>query len=453
MGPLDTSFDSAFLDFNREAELVDPTQLTQLEQLLSAPVPPTDLLVISHGWNNDTAEANELYTALLTSMQLLLNGNPHSLGARKLAVLGVHWPSKRFAEEDLIPGGAASVASPDDQLSRQIDELITLFDGSDPLRSPPDPDSVAALVRAKSLLPNLDTNVTAQDDFGRLIRSLIPASANDEEAVLNDDFYQLDGTELLERLSRPFFVATPSGGGALAIGGTGMPTALGGAAGLGNLFAGIKNGARNLLNLFTYYEMKDRAGNVGASLQQQLQPFQARHPELKLHLVGHSFGGRLVSAALAGSAGGGLKVHSIALLQAAFSHWGFAQKYDGQKDGLFRSAITTGRMLGPMLVTHSIQDRAVGLAYPIASRLRRQVASGIGDENDPYGGIGRNGALKTPETGAPPGLMLQPPATPYAGGFPAGRVYNLNGDQVITAHGDVKGLSVAHALLTAICDA
>ena len=159
----------------------------------------------------------------------------------------------------------------------------------------------------------------------------------------------------------------------------------------------------------------------------------------------------VAKAALAATVGGGISVCSITLLQAAFSHWGFAQNYDGQKNGLFRTALTSGRLKGPMLVTHSIQDRAVGLAYPIASRLRQQVASGIGDANDPYGGIGRNGALLTPEVDPSNNLLLGT-TQPYAP-FVSGRVYNLNGDANILSHGNVDTPFTAHVILAAILGA
>src|SRR4029450_4507756 len=38
--------------------------------------------------------------------------------------------------------------------------------------------------------------------------------------------------------------------------------------------------------------------------------------------------------------------------------------------------------------------RAVGIAYPVASRLAGTVASAFGDANDKFGGLGRNGAQK-----------------------------------------------------------
>ena len=87
----------------------------------------------------------------------------------------------------------------------------------------------------------------------------------------------------------------------------------------------------------------------------------------------------------------------MTLLQAAFSHNGFAEKFDQSHDGFFRKVVTDRKVSGPIVITYTKNDNAVGLMYPLASLIAGQNASKIGDANDPYGGIGRNGAQKTPE--------------------------------------------------------
>ncbi len=164
-------------------------------------------------------------------------------------------------------------------------------------------------------------------------------------------------------------------------------------------------------------------------------------PTTRLHLVGHSFGARAATAAAMGAAA---PVQSVSLLQGAFSHYSLAHDYDSRgSDGAFRPVL--GRLRGPLVVTHTRNDMAVGLAYAIASRLARQTASGIGDRNDPYGGLGSNGARRTPE--AVDGRLLD------VGGayrFAPGRVANLQADDFIDGHGDVTNEQVAHAVLQAV---
>jgi len=90
---------------------------------------------------------------------------------------------------------------------------------------------------------------------------------------------------------------------------------------------------------------------------------------------------------------------SVSLLQAAFSHNGLSGGFgDGGKDkGFFRAIIDHKRVSGPIIITHTKNDRAVGIAYPLASRIAGQNAAALGDQNDPYGGMGRNGAQNTAE--------------------------------------------------------
>jgi pimeloyl-ACP methyl ester carboxylesterase len=169
-------------------------------------------------------------------------------------------------------------------------------------------------------------------------------------------------------------------------------------------------------------------------------------PHIKLHLIGHSFGARLVTAAVAGPNGPNhLKVNTLVLLQAAFSHYGLARRYDGRNDGFFRRVITEKKVTGPFLITFTQNDRAVGLAYAIASRIANQMAAAIGGATDIYGGMGGNGALKTPE--AINGNNLER-GNSYD--FLPGKVYNLNGDRCITGHSDICQQEVMRALVAAI---
>lgn len=436
------------VEFGRDGSILHEPQV---QALLAGAASATDLLLLSHGWNNDEAEASEFYKELLGN----LSARPAAGGAaRRMIVMRVYWPSKRFADEDLIPGGAASAGDVALQIvQQQIDALLDEYD-----RHPePNVDAfkLKALQAMRALLPRLEDDVDAQADFARLARLLMPASVNEEEDVLRSEFDAAEGSELLHRLSRPFRPPLlPDQGGAT---GGAWPSAAedeqGGAAGLGNLLRGAFNGARNLLNLFTYYEMKERAGVVGRTgVADVLRRALNARPGLRLHLCGHSFGGRLVASALASrdvQVDASTGVRSLVLLQAAFSHNGFGVLFDGRRNGFFRSAFEANRLNGPVVITHTERDRAVGLAYPIASRLRNQVASGLGDPKDPYGAIGRNGALFAPAEVDRVETTLREVDQSYAP-FQAGRIYNLHGGSFITGHSAVRGPQVAHALRHAL---
>jgi hypothetical protein len=139
----------------------------------------------------------------------------------------------------------------------------------------------------------------------------------------------------------------------------------------------------------------------------------------------------------------------MTLLQAAFSHNALAEKFDGQKNGAFRTIIQDKRISGPIVITHTKNDRAVGIAYPLASRIALDNAAALGDENDPYGGMGRNGAQHTPELSTAESQLRQvAPGQKYT--FTPGKVYNLNADEIIKDHSDVTSVPVANAVMSAL---
>jgi hypothetical protein len=260
----------------------------------------------------------------------------------------------------------------------------------------------------------------------------------------------LSGSEIMQNLSLPITADPPAcGEGGAAELGDDLGSGAGEAAGL--LFpSGFRGAAAALLNFATYYEMKQRAGIVGVNgLNPLLNRLQTASPGLKIHLIGHSFGGRLVTATVKGSGSQPpLRVQTLSLLQTAFSHFGFAKMFNGSKNGFFRPVVENHCISGSTLITHTKNDKAVGVAYPIASALSKDNAAGLGDAGDQYGAIGSNGALKTPE--AIDGLVLQAVGKPYA--FTSGKLHNLLADAYIKSHSDIAKLEVAYAILSAVAD-
>ena len=426
------------VEFTKDGTPFAPGQVTDLLAGL-AQQKASDLLVLSHGWNNDMADARALYDRLLAQFrQVLATQAVPTLAGRTFAVLGVLWPSKKFADTNLIPSGAAGANSPITTalLAAALDRLHGTFDM---------PGADQKLDEAKKLLPQLEDKPSAQADFANLLRALVVPVEQSPDVDASRAFHTLPGQQLLAYLSKPFPAAllptlTPPAAGK-------SPDAVGHQAGLSQFFGGIKAGALNLLNYTTYYQMKERAGNVGQlGLYPILQRVRQQLPTVRLHLAGHSFGGRVVTATAAGPAGQpALPVDTLTLLQAAFSHYGFADNYDGTNAGFFRRVLTGAAVRGPILITHSVKDSAVGTMYPLASMLAHQVGAALGDANDKYGGMGRNGAQKTPE--ATDGTLLAV-GDNYA--LSKGKILNLNADTLIQEHSDICHPEVVYAMQQAM---
>ncbi|MBA2483894.1 MAG: hypothetical protein H0V39_05635 [Nitrosomonas sp.] len=367
-----------------------------------------------------------------------------NLNSRKFAVLGILWPSKKFAEEDLIPSGAAGINSPVTVgfIQKQLDDLKGVFDK---------PDADATIEKAKQLVPQLESSKNAQREFANLVRSL-PEKRENQSEDASDRFFTLDGADVMNRLSKPMFALSPhvrpvSGAFSIRSPIGGARGQSGVAAGLGNQFSGLNSAARNLINYTTYYQMKERAGIVGRDgVNLLIRKLNTQINGLRFHLIGHSFGARLVTSAVLGPNNQQpLEINSATLLQAAFSHNSFASKFDGRHDGFFRKVISEKRIIGPIVITCTQNDKAVGLAYPLASLISGQNASGIGDKNDPFGAIGRNGAQKTPEASDEKLLHI--------GGsyqFKPSKLHNLNSDEIIKSHSDICHDEIAYAILNAV---
>lgn len=410
--------------FDEKGAFVDPKQVDAVEKML-ADTHPTDIVVVSHGWNNTEMQARALYDRLIDSV-VAVRPRLDAARDRTLAVVGVLWPAIQWAEDD-SDGAGAGIADNLAVLEADIAQRIE------------DPDIRARLL---ALAPKLEGSSEAQEEFVELLRETLPGTSKGEDSAGFEVLKDAPAAEVLDaaRGKGGLDAAPAAAGGAASIDPAGLPPLEGG--GGAGFLDNIIGAARNLVNVATYYKMKERAGVVGKKgIADLLERLHAAFPGAKLHLVGHSFGGRAVTAAAVATSA---PVASLSLLQAAYSHFGMAEDWDGAgKDGIFATA--PRKVRGPIIITHTRNDKAVGLAYPIASRLARQIGVGLGDANDPYGGIGRNGALKTP--GAVAGTLLDVGGT-YD--FAAHDVWSLNSDAFVTGHGDVTGRQVAYAVLSAV---
>lgn len=414
----------AEVEFDKKGVLDHPEQVADAASLIRAE-DATDVIVLAHGWNNTFGQARDLYERLIDSVAAV-RGQVAGAGARRLVVIGVLWPSIQWAD-DAESGAGAGVEDDVAALQAQIRERVL------------DPTIANKLI---ALVSKLDGSADAQREFLVLLRRTLPRTTKGEDKAAFEVLKEGSVDDVLSAAkgSDADDPAAAVQGGAASIDPAGLPPLEdGGAAGF---LDGIIGAARNLLNITTYYTMKERAGVVGEKgIAALLDRLHTAAPTARLHLVGHSFGGRAVTAAALATAA---PVSSMSLLQAAYSHFGMSQDWDGAKDGIFVKV--PAKMNGPILVTFTQNDRAVGVAYPIASRLAHQIGVGLGDEKDPYGGIGRNGALKTPASF--PAAKLLEVGGKYA--FQRGRVSNLNADAFITGHSDIAGRQVGYAVLSAV---
>jgi hypothetical protein len=142
---------------------------------------------------------------------------------------------------------------------------------------------------------------------------------------------------------------------------------------------------------------------------------------------------------------------------AAYSHFGLSAAATAASRvqhprGHFRDVIEKQAVKGPILATYSERDRVVGVAYTTLAAISLNNARAIGDENSPFGGIGRNGVLDAAEAER---LELNDAGVPYT--FAADRkIHNLdgsrkvNGVSIIDSHGDVTSPAVTWAFASLV---
>jgi len=393
----------------------------EFDALTARAASASDLIVIAHGFRNDEHDATRLYTNFLGTFRANLARPEFSaLANRQFVCAGVYWPSKPFREsfDESQSGTRGLQADPLADAKAQLEEFKA--DNASPAQR-------ANLDKAIALLPTLETHPRAQDEFVKLVLSLVDTSSVDATEGL-PQMRRRSGSEILDRLSGP--------------------PAADGTRGFGDVVGRIAGGVGQFLNLTKWYVMKDRSGTVGATgLADALRTLHGKFPTLRLHLVGHSLGGRLAaSCAKALADPPPVPLDSLTLLEAAFSHFGFSPDNGRGNAGFFRDVIVRKIVKGPFLSTFSAEDTVVGKAYSAMSRLAGDDTRGLGDEHDQFGGIGRNGPLKTTEVST---TRLNAAGTPYQ--FKDGVINNLNGSGgLIKNHGDVANDAVTYAFASAV---
>lgn len=418
-GPWKLLFDAqGDVDHAGEEQLVD--------ELRAADV--TDLVMFCHGWNNDEAAASALYERWFD----LLNAQ---LGAdRKVGFVGLRWPSQLWRDVpipdfDPTPGGAApgtaalnetaTAAAEGPALSpEQLQDLKTLFpQGSAEL------DEIAALLAAEPNQGRADELFVAMQKFN----DAVAVESTDGETPESKRPGMLQEGKTANEVFGAYANALIASGVDVAGGG-------GGGAGLGDQLGKLWDGAKEALRGLSYWQMKNRAGVVGQhGVGPLIGRIAAEFPTLRIHLVGHSFGARVVSFALAGLPSGvPSPVKSVTLLEGAFSRFAFV-------DGLpFDSVSPNGalagqlaRVDGPLTVCFSSHDLALSLSYPLASAASGDDRAAAEDPLFRFRAIGSLGAYNAPTQ------FIDQVGTRYP--FAKSAILNVDSSEVVKQGGPPSG--------------
>jgi hypothetical protein len=360
-----------------------------------------DVIFMSHGWKTDFGGALEQYGAFLKAFEQVLGAHPKP-GFKPLFV-GVTWPSRWLATN---PGPVMAAADPTaaDAAQAEVDEIVSGIGASLP---PEDAERLYALLEKRTL------DVGAAQELATLGLRALNASELDPESggERPDPDALVAGWQRLSALGGP--AAEPNLDDVGAVGGGGAEvTAAGG--GFDPL---------DFIRLFSIFLMKDRAAVVGANGVAKLLTALTQRTNRGVHVVGHSFGAKVMLSAVLGDRTRAMKPKSLLLLQPALSHLAFAGALPGSTSpggyhdvpGLVEQPVfsTCSRWDGPL---HDIFHNAVRRAADVGDiRVAAETgaADNVGSPPNKYAALGGYGPKDFP---APtPGLRnteLPPAGTP-----------------------------------------
>lgn len=392
----------------------------------------TDVWLFSHGWNNDWSAATERYVHFIGGVQQLRREFQLApLGRFKPLLVGIFWPSQALSwfESETGPGFAGTHASAGEEAAVMDDVANAL---------PADQqDRFRILANAKTLGPA---------EAFELSKMLAHAASSDgdedgECAPSADDL--MAAARSLAPASEPNYdeVGTATDADVAVHDAS--------AAGLGNLLTYLD--PRQVIKPFTVWQMKSRAGVVGHTgvaplLNALLQGSQAR-----IHLLGHSFGCKVVMTALCASPTPARQVESALLLQPAVSQYAFAAAVPERPGtaGGFHRALTRVRL--PIVTTYSAND--VPLTQLFHRSVRRaddlgelQYAGGTHGSPSRYGAMGGFG----PQASQARFMPIQDIGADYPLDGTA-RILAIDGSRTIGGHGEISNSStwwLSHLLST-----
>ncbi|WP_328367529.1 serine-threonine protein kinase [Streptomyces sp. NBC_00445] len=395
-----------------------------------------DLIVFAHGWNNDRSIATRLYSRFFAPF-------PQLAPRARLGYAGVLWPSMRFSDEPIpdFPRSVAAETSQQPALDKDTrHSLLETF-----------PGRATVIDQIARMLDQQPREEAELEEFGRLVRLLVEVVPPGPQALFAADTLA-EGVPQSEPRMFSGSAATACEEFAQALAGLESP---GGTASFS--LPNPWKGAQELLRQATYYAMKRRAGTVGErGLGRVVGQLAKAVPHARVHLVGHSFGGRLVSFALRGLPEGVRTVKSVTLLQGAFSHYAFAARlpHDARAGGVLQGQ--QNRIDGPLVCCHSHHDAALGTMYPLASRMADDDRTVLGLDvdrmlGDKWGAMGHKGMRAVPGTRA-----LKLADALKKGQLPASGCVNVDAAAVVKrggppagAHSDIAHRELAQVVLAA----
>lgn len=408
--------------FDERGQCTSPATETALIELLKTGA-FSNVLFYSHGWNTDFSDAIDQYSRFLTAFSSVLLSHP--IAGFSPIFVGVTWPSVWMAGDS---GPAMAMVGDDAETGNELVAAVAA-----PL-SAPERDRLYVLADSASL------DRASAVEFARM---LLPAVGDAPEEVDGDASQALTAEAIVDAakaLADAEGTTLVTGGAPVELDEMGLPIAQ--ATGFLDAID-----PRTVLRLFSLFQMKDRAGTVGANGVAALLRRILGASNASVNVFGHSFGCKVMLSAICAPDPLPRKVDTLLLLQPAISYLALASAIDPgpSRPGGYRPALD--RVAGPIFSTFSKMDRPLHDVFHLA--VRRAIDAGeikiaaAGEPPNRYAALGGYGPRRSGEKLLDP---IHSPGEPY-GDLEGERLIGLDGsDGRITSHGDVANGYTAWAL-------
>ncbi|MEK0194154.1 hypothetical protein [Microcoleus anatoxicus] len=432
-----TSLNYYLIAFDKDGNERDEADGKKLsEQIFSALAnePITDVFLMSHGWMGDIPAARNQYNDWIGAMakqtadlekikQVRSEFNP--------LLIGLHWPSKPWGNEDLTSSVSFDI-NDEDPREQLVDEYASRIANTEAARQ-----ALHTILNSASEDNTLDSLPPEVLSAYQVLNQEADLGTEGEGGAPGSDWEGFDPEAIYEASKdEPVSFSTDS--------------------------SSVWDKVLDPLRVLSYWKMKERARQIGENSGfNLLKTLQEKAAEtVRFHLMGHSFGCIVVSSILSGPKGKGILVRpvdSLALVQGAVSLWSYCSKISYERDrlGYFNTIIAQSKVAGPIVTTHSQFDYAVGRMYPLAGKTAFSSVDFAPGQLPKYGGIGSFG-LGGDDLAAENTNMLPCDAS-YD--FKPGKIYNLESSKFICnvelggptsgAHCDIAKPEVAHAVWSA----
>ena len=391
----------------------DPTgQASIIDALVNNPEPVTDLWIFAYGWDNNLMSGTTTYDKWVSRMREVQKEKIKDPAYNPLFI-GIYWPSKAWDSTILKKvANSAAPASGEATTGGGVGEFEM---GGDP---PPQPVAAPSPIIdtedkdrfVADYRPVMDPEgIYSEDydrDFGRLY-TLMALSQPPTDQVIREFI------KILKKYETPDPHADPIERQNISS----VPVEV--------VVNQLKESQRyesfsvgdvlqELFGVFSFWKMKGRAAIVGENgvyrfLVDVKKALSQHDQRIRIHLLGHSFGAKLVAAAVYPAAGARdverPLVDTLVLLLGAFSQFSFSSAIPVETSaaGYYVPVVERGLVANPVTVIYSRHDTANKDLYPLGMRLAapaNRYEMGGPDETletyqpskDRFGAIGANGA-------------------------------------------------------------